>query len=80
MMTRREVMLESFQDEMRKIAVSGKAVAIGAGVLGTAAAAPYVKKRWDAGGKELEESRLSNMRRKLQMEEAKYQKKYMSGM
>lgn len=79
-MTRREIMLEAFQDEMNKIAVSGKALAIGAGVLGTAAAAPYAKKRWDAGGKELEESRLSRMRRKLQMEEAKYQKKYMSGM
>jgi len=79
-MTRRDIMLEAFQDEMYKIAVSGKAVAIGAGVLGTAVAAPYAKKRWDAGGKELEESRLSRMRRKLQMEEEKYQKKYMSGM
>ena len=78
-MTRREIMLEAFQDEMHKIAVSGKAVAVGAGVLGAAVAAPYAKKRWDAGGKELEESRLSRMRRKLQMEEAKYQKKYMSG-
>lgn len=78
-MTRRDIMLEAFQDEMHKIAVSGKALAIGAGVLGTAAAAPYAKKRWDAGGKELEESRLERMRRKLQMEEANYQKKYLSG-
>lgn len=78
-MTRREIMLEAFQDEMSKIAVSGKALAVGAGVVGTAIAAPYAKKRWDAGGKELEESRLSRMRRKLQAEEAKYQKKYMSG-
>jgi len=78
-MTRRDIMLEAFQDEMSKIALSGKALAIGAGVVGTAAAAPYAKKRWDAGGKELEESRLSRMRRKLQQEESKYQKKYLSG-
>ena len=78
-MNRRDVMLNAFQEEMSKIAVSGKALAIGAGVVGTAAAAPYAKKRWDAGGKELEESRLSRMRRRLQAEEAKYQKKYLSG-
>ena len=78
-MNRRDVMMEAFQDEMSKIAISGKAMAIGAGVLGTAAAAPYAKKRWDAGGKELEESRLSRMRKKLQTEEAKYQRRYLSG-
>jgi len=42
-MTRREVMLEAFQDEMSKIAISGKALAVGAGIAGTAVAAPYAK-------------------------------------
>lgn len=74
-----QVLYSAFEDEMRKLAMSGKALAIGAGIAGTAVAAPYAKKRWDAGGKELEESRLGRMRKRLQQEEMKYQRKYQSG-
>jgi UDP-galactopyranose mutase len=76
MSDRQQVMYNAFQDEMSKIAVSGKLLLGGGAVLGTAVAAPYAVKRWKAGGKELEESRLSRMRKKLQEEEMKYSKKY----
>jgi hypothetical protein len=76
---KQQVMYEAFQDEMSKIAVSGKLL-LGAGAIGaTAVAAPYATKRWKAGGKELEESRLQRMRKRLQDEEGKYSKKYLQG-
>ena len=74
-----QVLYSAFEDEMNKLAMSGKALAIGAGILGTAAAAPYAKKGGDGGGKELEESRLGRMRKRLQQEEMKYQRQYHSG-
>lgn len=76
---RQQVMYNAFQEEMSKIAVSGKLLAAGTAVAGTAVAAPYAVKRWKAGGKELEETRLQRMRKRLQDEEMKYTKKYQQG-
>lgn len=73
-----EVMYAAFSEEMEKIAISlGLAAGAGLGIGGTMLAGA-AKKRWKAGGKELEEQKIEAMQRRLQRMQAMHQAKYAS--
>jgi hypothetical protein len=75
-MNHEDIMYNAFSDEMEKISVSFKALGLTALGAGGVVGAGEMKRRWDAGTKELAEQRMERMQKRLQRMNTMHSMKY----